>query len=320
MTQATPIQSEISRIETPTAKAPEADEGVFDALLAVVDRPAPTKAAERRDADLGRDEAEVESRSAEDRTKPQQGDADGGELAKPEGERALKTEAESSSKATTRPPGEGAFIPAGSAVASESTAPSAALELPAASAPDVAPSALHDGAPEMTLKTDSAAPRVMAATPVTATPVTSPTSAAATGAVDRSGLVEQIALQVRPGKSRISLRLDPPDLGRLALRLTLDRGRLVGEIAAESTKVERALAIELPRLERALSEQGVHVDSLELKEDGFRNFDGGDASSERDGSSTGDELSGTPELSEGEDVSHLVRSSALALSALDLIA
>ncbi|MCA9323383.1 MAG: flagellar hook-length control protein FliK [Planctomycetes bacterium] len=80
-------------------------------------------------------------------------------------------------------------------------------------------------------------------------------------------VIEQVRLQVRPGLSRINFRLDPPELGRLTIRLVLRRGRLVGEIRAESLEVSRVLENGLDRLRETIREAGVQVESLELRSD-----------------------------------------------------
>ncbi len=89
--------------------------------------------------------------------------------------------------------------------------------------------------------------------PVTRDPITS------------DEIIKQVKLNVRTGTSRINFIVDPPELGRLNIQLTLRNGRLTGRITAESGAVEKALLAGLDGLKATMREAGVHVDSLEVQ-------------------------------------------------------
>ncbi len=78
-------------------------------------------------------------------------------------------------------------------------------------------------------------------------------------------IIKQVKLNVRTGTSRINFIVDPPELGRLNIQLTLRNGRLTGQITAESGAVEKALLAGLDGLKATMREAGVHVDSLEVQ-------------------------------------------------------
>ena len=81
-------------------------------------------------------------------------------------------------------------------------------------------------------------------------------------------IIQQVKLNMRTGTSRINFMVDPPELGRLAIRLVLRRGRLTGEITAHSGEVRQALAQGLDGLKETMRAAGVHVDSLQVRSEG----------------------------------------------------
>jgi flagellar hook-length control protein FliK len=84
------------------------------------------------------------------------------------------------------------------------------------------------------------------------------------------GLEAQLALKAREllahGKTEIRIRLDPPSLGRLSIRLEIEDGRAVARIAASSPEAATLLARDRDELVRAFQHQGferveVHVEA-----------------------------------------------------------
>jgi flagellar hook-length control protein FliK len=97
-------------------------------------------------------------------------------------------------------------------------------------------------------------------------------------AIPVAGLAVEIAAQSRAGKNRFEIRLDPPELGRIDVRLDMDKD---GNVTSRMT-VERADTLDLLRrdaqqLERALNQAGLKTadNALEfqLRDQGFANND-----------------------------------------------
>jgi flagellar hook-length control protein FliK len=67
------------------------------------------------------------------------------------------------------------------------------------------------------------------------------------------------------GARQIILRLDPPDLGRLTLNLTVANGEIKALIRTEHSEVTRAVAEQLAQLKNSLEEQGFKVADLDVQ-------------------------------------------------------
>ena len=83
--------------------------------------------------------------------------------------------------------------------------------------------------------------------------------AAATNAVvPLSGLAVEIAVSARSGKSRFEIRLDPADLGRIDVRIDVDRnGRVTSHLTVEKPETLSMLRQDAPQLQRALDDAGL---------------------------------------------------------------
>jgi flagellar hook-length control protein FliK len=114
-------------------------------------------------------------------------------------------------------------------------------------------------------------------TPATLAPVGPLTVAVATTApVPLSGLALEIAVSARSGKSRFEIRLDPADLGRIDVRIDVDRnGQVTSHLTVEKPETLSMLRQDAPQLQRALDDAG------------FKTGDGGLQFSLRDQSSSG---------------------------------
>jgi flagellar hook-length control protein FliK len=112
-------------------------------------------------------------------------------------------------------------------------------------------------------------------TPATAAPVGPLSVAAATSApVPLNGLALEIAASARSGKSRFEIRLDPADLGRIDVRIDVDRnGQVTSHLTVEKPETLSMLRQDAPQLQRALDDAG------------FKTGDGGLQFSLRDQSS-----------------------------------
>ena len=97
-----------------------------------------------------------------------------------------------------------------------------------------------------------------------------PTSAApnltvvpATGApVPVSGLAVEIAASVQSGKTRFEVRLDPADLGRIDVRIDVDRnGQVTSHLTVEKPETLSMLQQDAPQLQQALNDAGLKTGS-----------------------------------------------------------
>ena len=113
--------------------------------------------------------------------------------------------------------------------------------------------------------------------PTMATPAAALSVAAASnGLVPVSGLAFEIAASARSGKSYFDIRLDPVDLGRIDVRIDVDRtGRVTSHLTVEKPETLSMLRQDAPQLQRALDDAG------------FKTGDGGLQFSLRDQSSSG---------------------------------
>jgi flagellar hook-length control protein FliK len=86
----------------------------------------------------------------------------------------------------------------------------------------------------------------------------------------------EIAASARGGKSRFEIRLDPADLGRIDVRIDVDRnGQVTSHLTVEKPETLSMLRQDAPQLQRALDDAG------------FKTGDGGLQFSLRDQSSSG---------------------------------
>jgi flagellar hook-length control protein FliK len=70
------------------------------------------------------------------------------------------------------------------------------------------------------------------------------------------------AAQERDGEVR--LRLSPPELGSLRLRVQVQDGALVARLEAETSAARTALIDNLPALRERLAEQGVRIERFDV--------------------------------------------------------
>jgi flagellar hook-length control protein FliK len=87
-----------------------------------------------------------------------------------------------------------------------------------------------------------------------------PTAAALNAAtsVPIAGLPVAIAREAQAGNSRFEIRLDPPELGRIDVRLDVDRdGHVTSRVTVEKPETLDLLQRDAPQLERALQDAGL---------------------------------------------------------------
>jgi hypothetical protein len=116
-------------------------------------------------------------------------------------------------------------------------------------------------------------------------------TAAASAAVPLNGLALQIAVSAQSGKSRFEIRLDPVELGRIDVRIDVDRhGQVTSHLTVEKPETLAMLRQDAPQLQRALDNAG------------FKTGDSGLQFSLRDQSSSGQNAGDET----GRDVQRLV--------------
>jgi flagellar hook-length control protein FliK len=85
-----------------------------------------------------------------------------------------------------------------------------------------------------------------------------PSSAASTAAVPIAGLAVAIASRAQAGSNQFDIRLDPPELGRIDVRLAVDHnGQVTTHVTAERADTLDLLQSQQPQLERALEQAGL---------------------------------------------------------------
>ena len=108
-------------------------------------------------------------------------------------------------------------------------------------------------------------------------------TAASNAVVPLSGLALEIAVSARSGKSRFEIQLDPADLGRIDVRIDVDRsGRVTSHLTVEKPETLSMLRQDAPQLQRALDDAGLKTGNGGLQ---FSLRD--QSSSKQDGNETG---------------------------------
>jgi chemotaxis protein MotD len=84
------------------------------------------------------------------------------------------------------------------------------------------------------------------------------TAATTQAAVPLSGLAMEIAASTKSGKSRFEIRLDPADLGRIDVRIDIDRnGQVTSHLTVERPETLSMLRQDANQLQRALDNAGL---------------------------------------------------------------
>jgi chemotaxis protein MotD len=105
----------------------------------------------------------------------------------------------------------------------------------------------------------STLPSTSAATTAAAVPTTQWTANVATNAavpLNRLGI--EIAASAQSGNSRFDIRLDPAELGRIDVRIDVDRhGNVTSHLTVEKPETLAMLRNDAPQLQRALDDAGL---------------------------------------------------------------
>jgi chemotaxis protein MotD len=80
-------------------------------------------------------------------------------------------------------------------------------------------------------------------------------------AVPVAGLAVEIVSRAQEGGKRFDIRLDPPELGRVDVRLNVDdSGKVTSHLVVERSETLDLLRRDQPQLERALQQAGLNTD------------------------------------------------------------
>ena len=91
-------------------------------------------------------------------------------------------------------------------------------------------------------------------------------TAATHAAVPLSGLAMEIAASAKSGKSRFEIRLDPADLGRIDVRIDVDRnGQVTSHLTVERPETLSMLRQDATQLQRALDNAGLQTGNSGLQ-------------------------------------------------------
>jgi flagellar hook-length control protein FliK len=178
--------------------------------------------------------------------------------------------------ADSDPKNDGAAVDTGKAQPAKSDAPMAAAMAASPHEHRAAAAIVQTDASDAAQQAPNAIqqPVQSAAAPATAAQLT--VTAATAAAVPLNGLALQIAVTAQSGKSRFEIRLDPAELGRIDVRIDVDRhGQLTSHLTVEKPETLAMLRQDAPQLQRALDNAG------------FKTGDGGLQFSLRDQSSSG---------------------------------
>ena len=154
-------------------------------------------------------------------------------------------------------------------------------ELPKTDAP-AAPQVRHAAAIQLQAEaTDAGQPATAVLQPAPSAAAAAPVPqfsviASSSAAVPLNGLALQIAVTAQSGRSRFEIRLDPAELGRIDVRIDVDRhGQMTSHLTVEKPETLAMLRQDAPQLQRALDNAG------------FKTGDNGLQFSLRDQSSSG---------------------------------
>jgi chemotaxis protein MotD len=180
--------------------------------------------------------------------------------ARPVTDQAIKPETGTEHAGDTSQPHEKTASEAGSAEtdSSKHTAKTAqqAEHRAAAPAPQHAP--VTDPALVQPSVTPQQQPIQTHAASLTAIPVPTASSTLADAPVPLNGLAADIALRAAGGNSRFEIRLDPAELGRIDVRLDVDKhGNVTSHLTVERPATLDMLRNDAPRLQQALEDAGL---------------------------------------------------------------
>ncbi len=87
---------------------------------------------------------------------------------------------------------------------------------------------------------------------------------------------EVISKAVDAGQKNLIIRIDPPDLGNVQIRLSFDNGVLKADVKVDSTAVKDSFNLALPQIKTSLENSGIKVSefNVDVREDQYSNGQG----------------------------------------------
>jgi flagellar hook-length control protein FliK len=82
-----------------------------------------------------------------------------------------------------------------------------------------------------------------------------------------------ISKAVDSGQRNLVIRIDPPDLGSMHIRLSLDNGVLKADVRVDSSSIKDSFNLALPQIKTSLENAGIKVSEfhVDVREDQYRN-------------------------------------------------
>jgi flagellar hook-length control protein FliK len=178
---------------------------------------------------------------------------------------AAQTSATAASATTAHPQADKPPIDANAADTKAGTSDRTADAAPATATPHA-----HAGMQAAIPTTDASAqaasaiqaPLTNTTSAATASTATLTATAANANAIPISGVPIEIAAAARAGKTRFDISLDPLDLGRIDVRINVDRnGQVTSHLTVEKPETLQMLRQDAPQLQRALDDAGLKTGS-----------------------------------------------------------
>lgn len=140
--------------------------------------------------------------------------------------------------------------------------PDAIPAAPAAHAHANAQAAFNTTDPSAQAASAVQAPLTNTTSTASASTATLTATAATATAVPINGVPIEIAAAIRAGKSRFDISLDPAELGRIDVRINVDRnGQVTSHLTVEKPETLQMLRQDAPQLQRALDDAGLRTGS-----------------------------------------------------------
>lgn len=140
--------------------------------------------------------------------------------------------------------------------------PDAIPAAPAAHAHANAQAAFNTTDPSAQAASAVQAPLTNTTSTASASTATLTATAATAAAVPINGVPIELAAAIRAGKSRFDISLDPAELGRIDVRINVDRnGQVTSHLTVEKPETLQMLRQDAPQLQRALDDAGLRTGS-----------------------------------------------------------
>ncbi|TGK12482.1 flagellar hook-length control protein FliK [Leptospira fletcheri] len=118
---------------------------------------------------------------------------------------------------------------------------------------------------------------------------------------------------VENGRSEATLRLNPQELGRVSLRISVEEDRVQGRILVESEEVKRMFSGDLEQLKKDFKDQGLVLESLSVEVEESGSFLFADKDSGNSGERRTEESSFSPESKTQDESENLSDSGSIEI-------